>query len=138
MSIKSNNEISQIISTRLIRKNNNSNKILVMNNSNPRLNDISSNENNSNSNMGNSGNNNNNLNNIKKFDNHKLKALLDDLIQKDLEYDLIIQGYKNENNSLKRGKSSENMTINKNKNYLIKVNKIKSPDRNRIKRNKKN
>ena len=35
MSIKSNNEISQIISTRLIRKNNNSNKILVMNNSNP-------------------------------------------------------------------------------------------------------
>ena len=45
---------------------------------------------------------------------------------------------KNENNSLKRGKSSENITINKNKNYLIKVNKIRSPDRNRIKRNKKN
>ena len=47
-------------------------------------------------------NNNNNLNNIKKFDNHKLKALLDDLIQKDLEYDLIIQGYKEKINTKKR------------------------------------
>ena len=47
-------------------------------------------------------NNNNNLNNIKKFDNHKLKALLDELIKKDLEYDLIIQGYKEKINSKKR------------------------------------
>ena len=45
---------------------------------------------------------NNNLNNIKKFDNHKLKSLLDDLIQKDLEYDLIIQGYKEKINTKKR------------------------------------
>jgi len=41
MSIKANNEISQINSARLIRKNNNSNKLLVMNNSNPKINDIS-------------------------------------------------------------------------------------------------
>ena len=47
-------------------------------------------------------NNNNNLNNIKKFDNHKLKSLLDDLIKKDLEYDLIIQGYKEKINTKKR------------------------------------
>ena len=47
-------------------------------------------------------NNNKNLNNIKKFDNHKLKALLDELIKKDLEYDLIIQGYKEKINSKKR------------------------------------
>ncbi len=47
-------------------------------------------------------NNDNNLNNIKKFDNHKLKALLDELIKKDLEYDLIIQGYKEKINTKKR------------------------------------
>ena len=52
-------------------------------------------------------NNNNNHNNIdsnkiKKFDNHKLKSLLDDLINKDLEYDLIIQGYKEKINTKKR------------------------------------
>ena len=64
--IKNNNEISQIISTRLIRKNNNSNKLLVMNNSNPRINDISGNDNNSNSNIiiNNASNINNNLNNL--------------------------------------------------------------------------
>ena len=45
---------------------------------------------------------NNNLNNIKKFDNHKLKSLLDDLIKKDLEYDLVIQGYKEKINTKKR------------------------------------
>ena len=52
-------------------------------------------------------NNNNNHNNIdsnkiKKFDNHKLKSSLDDLINKDLEYDLIIQGYKEKINTKKR------------------------------------
>ena len=73
MSIKNNNEISQIISTRLIRKNNNSNKLLVMNNSNPKINDISGNENNgvNNINIGNNnGNNtNNNINNLNNFKN---------------------------------------------------------------------
>ena len=39
---------------------------------------------------------------------------------------------------IKRGKSSENIKINKKNKNLIKVNKVVSPDRNRIKRNKKN
>ena len=55
----------------------------------------------------NNNNNHNNidLNKIKKFDNHKLKSLLDDLINKDLEYDLIIQGYKEKINTKKREKN---------------------------------
>ena len=65
--IFNNNEISQIISNRLIQKNNSNstNKILVMNLSNPKINDISTNENNNNSNiniMNNNVNNNNNSN----------------------------------------------------------------------------
>ena len=57
-----NNEISQIINNKLIKKNNSnsSNKILVMNISNPRINDKLNNENNSNSNLLN----NNNINSI--------------------------------------------------------------------------
>ena len=60
-----NNEISQIIGKRLIKKNNSnsSNKILVMNISNPRINDKLNIENNSNSNI-NLINNNNNINSI--------------------------------------------------------------------------
>ena len=46
--------------------------------------------------------NNNDINNIKKYDIHKLNSLLDDLIKKDLEYDLIIQGYKEKINTKKR------------------------------------
>ena len=67
INIKTNNEISQIISTRLLKKNSNSNKILVSNSSNPKLSEITGNdiENNSkiasNNNIGNS----NNINNIK-------------------------------------------------------------------------
>ena len=59
-----NNEISQIINNRLIKKNNSnsSNKILVMNISNPRINDKLNNENNSNSNINLL--NNNNINSI--------------------------------------------------------------------------
>ena len=67
--IFNNNEISQIISNRLIQKNNNNstNKILVMNLSNPKINDISTNENNNNSNINllNNNNLNNNNNSIK-------------------------------------------------------------------------
>ena len=40
------------------------------------------------------------------------------------------------NGSLKRGKSFDNLKVVINNNKKIKVNKIKSPDRNRIKRNK--
>ena len=47
-------------------------------------------------------NNNINLKKIKKFDNNKLNYLLDDLIKKDLEYDLMIQGYKEKINTKKR------------------------------------
>ena len=67
INIKTNNEISQIISTRLLKKNSNSNKILVSNSSNPKLSEITGNDiaNNSkiasNNNIGNS----NNINNIK-------------------------------------------------------------------------
>ena len=47
-------------------------------------------------------NNKNNINNIKKYDKHKLNSLLDDLVKKDLEYDLIIQGLKEKINTKKR------------------------------------
>ena len=46
--------------------------------------------------------NNNNINKIKKFDFNKLSSLLDDLVKKDFEYDLIIQGYKEKINNKKR------------------------------------
>ena len=66
--IMNNNEISQIITNRLIQKtnSNSTNKILVMNVSNPRINDMSTNENNNNSNINviNNYSNNNNINNI--------------------------------------------------------------------------
>ena len=66
--IINNNEISQIITNRLIQKtnSNSTNKILVMNVSNPRINDMSTNENNNNSNINviNNYSNNNNINNI--------------------------------------------------------------------------
>ena len=120
MSIKSNNEISQIISTRLIRKNNNSNKILVMNNSNPRLNDISSNENNSNSNMGNSGNNNNNLNNIKNIlSNNNYSNTISTLPQNPTNITNInIISYNNYEENHSQGNS--NVTLNSNNNIVKK------------------
>ena len=66
--IMNNNEISQIITNRIIQKtnSNSTNKILVMNVSNPRINDLSTNENNNNSNINviNNYSNNNNINNI--------------------------------------------------------------------------
>ena len=61
-------------------------------------------------------NSNNKLNNIKKFDIHKLSSLLDDLVKKDLEYDLIIKGYKEKINTKKRENNflmQEIQTINK-------------------------
>ena len=65
--IFSNNEISQIISNRLIQKNhsNSTNKILVMNLSSPKINNISTNENNNNSNINLLNNNANNINSNK-------------------------------------------------------------------------
>ena len=73
---------------------------------------------------------NNKINNIKKFDINKLTSLLDDLIKKDLEYDLIIQGYKEKINAKKREnnflqKEVEQMKL-ENNNMNKKNNKIKN------------
>ena len=73
---------------------------------------------------------NNKINNIKKFDINKLTSLLDDLIKKDLEYDLIIQGYKEKINTKKREnnflqKEIEQMKL-ENNNMNKKNNKIKN------------
>ena len=71
-------------------------------------------------------NNNINLKKIKKFDNNKLNSLLDDLIKKDLEYDLMIQGYKEKINTKKRENNflmKEIQEINKENNEINNKNK---------------
>ena len=126
ISIKSNNEISQVISTRLIRKNNNSNKILVTNNSNPRLNDISGNENISNSNIANSNiginNNMNNLNNIKNIlSNNNYSNTISTLPQNPTNITNInIISYNNYEENHSQGNS--NVTLNSNNNVVNKKN----------------
>ena len=126
ISIKSNNEISQVISTRLIRKNNNSNKILVTNNSNPRLNDISGNENISNSNIANSNiginNNMNNLNNIKNtLSNNNYSNTISTLPQNPTNITNInIISYNNYEENHSQGNS--NVTLNSNNNVVNKKN----------------
>ena len=126
ISIKSNNEISQVISTRLIRKNNNSNKILVTNNSNPRLNDISGNENISNSNIANSNiginNNMNNLNNIQNIlSNNNYSNTISTLPQNPTNITNInIISYNNYEENHSQGNS--NVTLNSNNNVVNKKN----------------
>ena len=73
-----------------------------------------------------SSNKNNNINNIKKYDKHKLNSLLDDLVKKDLEYDLIIQGLKEKINTKKRENNfllKEIESISKENNDISKQNK---------------
>jgi len=123
MSIKGNNEISQIISTRLIRKNNNSNKLLVMNNSNTRINDVSGNENNSNSNIcNNKGNNSDisNLNNIKNLlSNNNYSNTISTLPQNPTNITNInIISYNNYEENHSQGNS--NVTLNSNNNLAKK------------------
>ena len=126
ISIKSNNEISQVISTRLIRKNNNSNKILVTNNSNPRLNDISGNENISNSNIANINiginNNMNNLNNIQNIlSNNNYSNTISTLPQNPTNITNInIISYNNYEENHSQGNS--NVTLNSNNNVVNKKN----------------
>ena len=91
-----------------------------------------------------------NINKIKKFDNHKLNCLLDDLIKKDSEYDLIIQGYKEKINTKKRENNyltkniqditkenndmnNKNKKLNFKKDYKIKEEKIEFDYKNKIK-----
>ena len=126
ISIKSNNDISQMISTRLIRKNNNSNKILVTNNSNTRLNDISANDNISNSNIANSNvginNNMNNLNNIKNIlSNNNYSNTISTLPQNPTNITNInIISYNNYEENHSQGNS--NVTLNSNNNVVNKKN----------------
>ena len=92
---------------------------------------------------------NNNINTIKKYDIHKLNSLLDDLAKKDLEYDLIIQGYKEKINTKKRennflqkeietmSKENSDMTnqnkkIRKEKDYKAKEKKIEIKYKNNM------
>ena len=126
ISIKSNNDISQMISTRLIRKNNNSNKILVTNNSNTRLNDISANDNISNSNIANSNvginNNMSNLNNIKNIlSNNNYSNTISTLPQNPTNITNInIISYNNYEENHSQGNS--NVTLNSNNNVVNKKN----------------
>ena len=92
-------------------------------------------------------NSNNKLNNIKKFDIHKLSSLLDDLVKKDLEYDLIIKGFKEKINTKKRENNflmqeiqtinKQNKEMNNNNKKLNVVHDIKTKE-NKIEVNYKN
>ena len=72
-------------------------------------------------------NNNNKINkSLIKYDNNKLNCLLDDLIKKDLKYDLIIQGIKEKINTKKRENNyleKEIEQLNKETNNIIENNK---------------
>ena len=66
------------------------------------------------------------INTIKKYDIHKLNSLLDDLVKKDLESDLIIQGLKEKINAKKRENNflqKEIATMSKENNDINKQNK---------------
>ena len=122
INIKTNNEISQIISTRLLKKNNNSNKILVSNSSNPKLSEITGNdiENNSkiasNNNIGNS----NNINNIKNImPNNNYSNTISTLPQNPTNITNInIISYNNYEENHSQG--SNNITLNSNNNIVKK------------------
>ena len=123
INIKSNNEISQIISTRLLKKNNNS-KILVSNTSNPKLNETPGNEANnnlkivSNNNIGNS----NNINNIKNnISTNNYSNTISTLPQNPTNITNInIISYNNYEENHSQG--SNNITLNSNNNNIIKKN----------------
>ena len=114
INMKNNNETSQIISTRLIRKNNNSNKLLKINNSNPRINDFSANENTNNTNTSNinnivnSNNNMNNLNSIRSiFSNNNYSNTINTLPQNQTNITNInIISYNNYEESLSQGNNN--------------------------------
>ena len=111
INIMNNNEISQIMSNRLIQKNNSnsSNKILVMNVSNPRINDISANDNN-NSNINHL--NNNNINNMV---NNNYSNTMSTVPQNPTNITNInIINYNNYEENHSQGNNSINNTINKN------------------------
>ena len=122
INIKTNNEISQIISTRLLKKNSNSNKILVSNSSNPKLSEISGNDiaNNSkiasNNNIGNS----NNINNIKNImPNNNYSNTISTLPQNPTNITNInIISYNNYEENHSQG--SNNITLNSNNNIVKK------------------
>ena len=122
INIKTNNEISQIISTRLLKKNSNSNKILVSNSSNPKLCEITGNdiENNSkiasNNNIGNS----NNINNIKNImPNNNYSNTISTLPQNPTNITNInIISYNNYEENHSQG--SNNITLNSNNNIVKK------------------
>lgn len=122
INIKTNNEISQIISTRILKKNSNSNKILVSNSSNPKLSEITGNdiENNSkiasNNNIGNS----NNINNIKNImPNNNYSNTISTLPQNPTNITNInIISYNNYEENHSQG--SNNITLNSNNNIVKK------------------
>ena len=122
INIKTNNEISQIISTRILKKNSNSNKILVSNSSNPKLCEITGNdiENNSkiasNNNIGNS----NNINNIKNImPNNNYSNTISTLPQNPTNITNInIISYNNYEENHSQG--SNNITLNSNNNIVKK------------------
>lgn len=122
INIKTNNEISQIISTRLLKKNSNSNKILVSNSSNPKLSEITGNDiaNNSkiasNNNIGNS----NNINNIKNImPNNNYSNTISTLPQNPTNITNInIISYNNYEENHSQG--SNNITLNSNNNVVKK------------------
>ena len=122
INIKTNNEISQIISTRILKKNSNSNKILVSNSSNPKLSEISGNDiaNNSkiasNNNIGNS----NNINNIKNImPNNNYSNTISTLPQNPTNITNInIISYNNYEENHSQG--SNNITLNSNNNIVKK------------------
>ena len=126
INMKNNNETSQIISTRLIRKNNNSNKLLKINNSNLRINDFSANENTNNTNTSNinnivnSNNNMNNLNSIRSiFSNSNYSNTINTLPQNQTNITNInIISYNNYEESLSQG--NNNITLNSNNNIIKK------------------
>jgi hypothetical protein len=116
INIKSNNEISQIISTRLLKKNSNS-KILVSNTSNTKLNETPGSEASnlkivSNSNIGNS----NNINNIKNImSNNNYSNTISTLPQNPTNITNInIISYNNYEENHSQG--SNNITLNSNSN----------------------
>lgn len=122
INIKTNNEKSQIISTRLLKKNSNSNKILVSNSSNPKLSEITGNDiaNNSkiasNNNIGNS----NNINNIKNImPNNNYSNTISTLPQNPTNITNInIISYNNYEENHSQG--SNNITLNSNNNVVKK------------------
>ena len=129
INIMNNNEISQMMSTRLIQKNNSNstNKILVMNVSNPKINDISTNENNS-SNI-----NHLNNNNVNSIINNNYSNTMSTVPQNPTNITNInIINYNNYEENHSQGNNSNNNTINKNllgNNSKKKYTKIKKKDK---------